>query len=214
MPAASRRHFRFARIAQLAQDMAPTASRNPRMKSLVASLALAIAVISSTSCSKPAEPTTNALASSATILMPASNASVAVADEPNSDEPLAWMAGSWCGKDEDQVLEETWMMPAGGETIGTSRTISGGRIISFEFMRIAEFDGTQALVAQPGGDEPVHFKRSDGGADWIRFENKEHDYPQRIEYRKAGDGLRAEIGGPGAGGKEEVISYEYVRCAK
>ena len=70
----------------------------------------------------------------------------------------------------------------------------------------------QALRAQPNGDEAVAFKRTNGGDDWIRFENKEHDYPQRIEYRKSGDGLHAEIGGPGAGGKEEVISYDYTRC--
>jgi hypothetical protein len=182
----------------------------------LAGLALAIAVASSTSCSKPAEPAPeNAVAASATILAPTSSAAGAgPAVEGASDEPLAWMAGNWCGKDEDQVLEETWTAPAGGETIGMSRTISGGRMISFEFMRIAEFDGVQALRAQPNGDEAVAFKRTDGGVDWIRFENKEHDYPQRIEYRKAGDGLHAEIGGPGANNKEEVISYDYQRCGK
>ena len=79
-------------------------------------------------------------------------------------------------------------------------------------MRIADFEGKLTLMAQPNGDEAVPFARTDGGADWIRFENKQHDYPQRIEYRKAGDGLHAEIGGPGAGDKEEVVSYDYKRC--
>jgi len=185
------------------------------MKHKLAGLTLAIAVVSSTSCSKPAEPAAaNSAVASAMIVAPTASASVAPSAKPESDEPLAWMAGRWCGKDEDQVLEETWTMPAGGETIGMSRTISGGRMISFEFMRIAEFDGVQALRAQPNGDEAVSFKRTDGGAGWIRFENKEHDYPQRIEYRKAGDGLHAEIGGPGANNKEEVISYDYQPCGK
>jgi uncharacterized protein YfiM (DUF2279 family) len=144
---------------------------------------------------------------------PASAASAAApAAQPASDEPLAFMEGRWCGADGDQSIEETWMLAKAGEAIGMSRTVSGGRMISFEFMRIADLEGKVTLLAQPNGDAPTSFARTDGGADWIRFENKQHDYPQRIEYRKAGNGLHAEIGGPGAGDKEEVISYDYTRC--
>ena len=79
-------------------------------------------------------------------------------------------------------------------------------------MRIANLEGTWTLIAQPSGNPPTKFARTDGGEGWIRFENKEHDYPQRIEYRSTGEGLTAEIGGPGAEGKEEVISYRYAPC--
>ena len=81
-------------------------------------------------------------------------------------------------------------------------------------MRIADIEGKVQLLAQPGGEPATSFARTDGGADWIRFENKEHDYPQRIEYRKTANGLHAEIGGPGAENKEEVIPYDYVPCGK
>jgi hypothetical protein len=93
-----------------------------------------------------------------------------------------------------------------------SRTVSGGRMLSFEFVRIMEIEGALTYVAQPDGDPPTNFPRTDGGDDWIRFENKEHDYPQRIEYRREGEGLRAEIGGPGAEGKESVLAFHYERC--
>jgi len=125
---------------------------------------------------------------------------------------LAWMEGRWCGNDEDQQIEETWFAPHGDETTGMSRTISGGRVISFEFMRIASLDGTWTLLAQPNGAPPTKFARTDGGEGWIRFENKEHDFPQRIEYKRTDEGLAAEIGGPGAEGKEETISYRYTPC--
>jgi len=104
------------------------------------------------------------------------------------------------------------MLPQAGEAIGMSRTVEGGRMTSYEFMRIADIEGKVQLFAQPGGEPPTAFARTDGGKDWIRFENKQHDYPQRIEYRKTASGLHAEIGGPGAGDKEEVIPYEYQRC--
>jgi glucose/arabinose dehydrogenase len=142
-------------------------------------------------------------------------ATPAVAETPAaSEEKLAWLAGNWCGKDEDQQLEENWMLPQAGEAIGMSRTVQGGRMISYEFMRIAEPDGNVTLFAQPSGEAATPFARTDGGDDWIRFENKKHDYPQRIEYRKTAAGLHAEIGGPGAGDKEEVIAYDYQRCGK
>ena len=179
------------------------------MKIAVAGLAFTIAALLSTACTRPAEPqATNAPVAAATLAAPPEAAPAM----PASVEALAWMHGNWCGKDDTQSLEETWMLAQAGESIGMSRTLSGGRMISFEFMRIANIEGKVVLLAQPGGDPPVSFARTDGGDDWIRFENKEHDYPQRIEYRKAGEGLHAEIGGPGAGDKEAVIAFEYTRC--
>ena len=145
---------------------------------------------------------------------PANVESVAAAKEATSAEALAWMAGSWCAKDDDQTIEETWMLPQADEAIGMSRSVQSGRQVTFEFMRIAKIEGKDTLFAQPNGEPPTMFTRTDGGADWIRFENPKHDYPTRIEYRKTKTGLHAEIGGPGAGDKEEVIPYDYTRCGK
>jgi hypothetical protein len=168
-------------------------------------LALAAAsLVALSACTKLAPPPAAAPA-------PAPAVEPAPVKQEASSETLAWMAGNWCGKDGDQSIEESWFAPHANEMIGMSRTLAGGRMISFEYMRIMDLEGTITLIAQPGGAPPTNFKRTDGDRDWIRFENKQHDYPQRIEYRKAGEGLHAEIAGPGEPGKEAVISYEYQR---
>jgi hypothetical protein len=160
----------------------------------------------------PAPADSRPLAAAASIAMPAAPATQTAASTPAAAEALAWLEGRWCGSDEDQQIEETWFAPKQDETTGMSRTISGGRVISFEYMRIASLDGKLTLLAQPDGNPPVPFERTDGDKDWIRFENPKHDYPQRIQYRRVGDELHAEVGGPGANGQEEIIPYVYKRC--
>jgi hypothetical protein len=166
-------------------------------------------------CAKPptqtAAPAPAASASATTVAVASPTGPAA---KVASDDPLAWLAGSWCAMDEDQLIEETWMLPQAEEAIGMSRSVQSGRQVTFEFMRIAKIEGKDTLFAQPNGEPPTMFTRTDGGADWIRFENPKHDYPTRIEYRKTKSGLHAEIGGPGAENKEEVIPYDYVPCGK
>jgi hypothetical protein len=142
-------------------------------------------------------------------MLPAGARSEAPAE---AQDDLAWIAGDWCGGEAGEHLRETWAVPLDGEAIGMSRSEKAGRQRSFEFMRISRVDGVLTYLAQPGGAAPTAFKRGAGGAGWIRFENSGHDFPQRIEYRRDGEGLTAEISGPGAGGSEERIAYRYQRC--
>jgi hypothetical protein len=39
--------------------------------------------------------------------------------------------------------------------LGTSRTVRGGKLIAFEFLRVVERDGGWVYVAQPGGAPPT-----------------------------------------------------------
>jgi hypothetical protein len=145
---------------------------------------------------------------------PASTPAVAPGPAPKvPPEPLAWLAGDWCGGEGGEVIQETWLPPRDYETVGVGRTLRDGRLVSFEYMRITRSGGTITFIGQPGGGAPVEFKRTDGDDNWIRFENPRHDYPQRIQYRRSGDELHAEIGGPGANGQDEVVPYTYKRCA-
>lgn len=141
---------------------------------------------------------------------PATDAAVAT---PRAPEPeFAWLAGTWCGGEAGETIEESWLAPRGGELLGLSRTTREGQVVAFEFLRIAVVKGVPTYLAQPGGRAPTVFARSDGGEQWVRFENPAHDFPRRIEYRRTGDTLHAEIAGPGVGGKETVIGYDYRRC--
>jgi hypothetical protein len=69
-------------------------------------------------------------------------------------------------------------------------------------------------VAQPQGGAPTAFALRASGADWARFENPQHDFPKRVEYRRTATGLHAEIAGPGRDGKEVVIPFDYRACAQ
>ena len=125
---------------------------------------------------------------------------------------LDWIGGHWCTDTGDEIIEEFWLPPHGGVALGMSRTRSGDRTTGFEYLRIVDLDGTPSYIAQPGGRSPTVFRSTAGGAGWMRFENPEHDFPQRIEYRREGDALHAEIAGPGEDGKELVIAFDYRPC--
>lgn len=141
---------------------------------------------------------------------------VAAAVAADPVPPLDWIAGHWCAEINretgEEIVEEFWLPPHGGVALGLGRTRSGDRTTAFEYLRIAEVDGVASYIAQPGGRPPTVFKRTAGGERWIRFENPGHDFPQRIEYRREGDSLRATIAGPGEDGEETRLSFDYSRC--
>lgn len=127
--------------------------------------------------------------------------------------PLDWMAGHWCVDMGGNTTEELWLPPHGGMMLGLGRTWNSERTGGFEYLRIVERDGIQSYVAQPGGGPPTSFKRTAGGEHWVRFENPDHDFPQRIEYRRDAGNLRAEVAGPDKDGQEVVISFDYNPCS-
>jgi len=135
-------------------------------------------------------------------------AAQATAAEPSMD----WLAGHWCGGEEGRSIEEVWLPEAGGSLIGLSRTLRDGAMRSFEFMRIVRDGDAPGLHVQPNGAPPTLFVIGEQGEGWVRFENPEHDFPNRIEYRRDGDHLRAHIAGPGPDGKEMKIPFDYRRC--
>ncbi len=134
---------------------------------------------------------------------------VCAADTTSS---LAWMSGRWCAAPGDEDVEELWLPPRGDMLLGMSRAVASSGTVAFEYLRIVETEGILHYVAQPGGRPPTSFRQTGSGTQWIRFENPDHDFPQRIEYRRDGDKLYAEIAGPGEDGKETVIPFDYRRC--
>jgi hypothetical protein len=133
-------------------------------------------------------------------------------DEPRADS-LSWFEGHWCAESDGEWVHEFWTTDRGGMRLGLSRTLRGERTTAFEFLRIVIENGMPVYIAQPNGGTPVRFTRSASGPGSITFENRAHDFPQRVEYRIAGkDRLRATIAGPGDDGKELVITYDYHAC--
>lgn len=127
---------------------------------------------------------------------------------------LAWMAGCWAGERGKATFREQWMKPAGGVMLGMAYTLSEGKLINFEHMRVElGKDGIPAFTAKPSGQSEGTFKLSNQVAQHAIFENLEHDFPQRVIYRLTGSGeLHARIEG-NKEGKTRGIDFPMQRAA-
>lgn len=140
----------------------------------------------------------------------------AVPRAPVSLSSLTWLAGCWQRTAPDRVVEEQWMAPAGGLMLGMSRTIrtADGGLIEFEQVRIEARGDSAVYVAHPSRQAMATFAAVAYNDSLILFENKGHDFPQRIGYRKVGaDSLEAWIEGPGKEGTTRKIDFPYRRVA-
>jgi len=109
---------------------------------------------------------------------------------------LAWLAGSWKSEEAGQCSEEHWMQPAGETMLGVSRTVSNGTTTFFEFLRIESHpDGVFYLASPKGRQPPTPFKLVTLQDEQVVFANPEHDFPQRIVYRRQGNELHGRIEG-------------------
>ena len=107
---------------------------------------------------------------------------------------LAWMSGRWESVNGRNWTEEVWSTPRGGAMLGFSRSVREDVGRDFEFLRLAAGpDGTPTYFAQPGGGAPVAFRLVAHDRASATFENPNHDYPQRIIYRRYGRSMTATI---------------------
>lgn len=104
--------------------------------------------------------------------------------------PLSWLLGDWRG----EHGSEHWIA-AGGAIYGVTFDGGGG----FEVLIIDDAagagpaDGKLRLLAMPGGAPAVTFEAIEQSNERVVFANSANDFPKRIEYRRSGTGLAAEI---------------------
>ena len=65
-------------------------------------------------------------------------------------DKLTWMAGNWVQKTATEEVQENWVGPRGNVLVAVNLTHTAGRGSSFEFLRIAQKDGTPVYFASPG----------------------------------------------------------------
>lgn len=144
---------------------------------------------------------------------PAGNDERAVVPDPLAG--LAWLGGCWENRSGDRVSFEMWTPPAGGVMVGAGRTVSGGRTVGFEHLRIrAEGEGL-VYTAIPSGQAETEFRSAAIDEDGFTVENPEHDFPTRIRYRRSGpDAFTATVEGPGPDGTTSgfEVAFERARC--
>jgi len=129
-----------------------------------------------------------------------------------SIEKMAWLAGCWKGDGPGSDSLEQWMQPAAGMMLGISRTVKDGRVREYEFMRITEANKNLVYTAIPSGQAQASFTLiSDSDREFV-FENKSHDFPQRIIYKANNEKLLARIEGS-INGQSRQIDFPMTRVS-
>ena len=144
----------------------------------------------------------------AAVAVAASIAPVARTSPSAGVEGLAWLEGTWTGEKDGISMEEIWTGARGGAMLGLHRDVKGGRMVSWEFFRIAPADGATVYFSSPRSAPPTPFALVESGPKRAVFENKAHDFPQRILYwMDDGGALHARI--EGAQG-DKIASEEWI----
>ena len=97
---------------------------------------------------------------------------------------LPWMIGCWERADQEPGAGETWRVTNDGTMIGFGHSSNDATVVATEQMRIEKSaDGNLVFIATPSGQQTTSFVLVNIADDEVVFENREHDYPQRIIYR-------------------------------
>ncbi len=127
---------------------------------------------------------------------------------------LTWLGGCWKSEDGNRTTVEMWLPPQGGLMVGASRTVADGRARGYEHLRI-RVDGDQIVyTAIPSGQAEADFRSVEVSDSGFTVENLEHDFPQRIVYRRtAPDRLMVRVEGPGPSGTRGFdIVFQRTSC--
>ena len=72
--------------------------------------------------------------------------------------------------------------------LGMNRTVSDGKTVAFEFIRIVSTDdGGLVFIASPSGQSTAGFALKEISESEVVFENPDHDFPQRVIYKLLSD---------------------------
>lgn len=125
-------------------------------------------------------------------------------------EALSWLEGCWTGAVNQREFREQWSPARGGMMLGLGHTVVQGKTQNYEFLRLeARPDGVY-YVALPSDQRLAAFKLVSVMPDDLdlvfTFANPEHDFPQRILYRRGTEGwLYATIEGKLKGEDRKII---------
>ena len=129
---------------------------------------------------------------------------------PQNNELDHWV-GSWVADYEGGKFYEHWEKKSSELYEAKGYLVIQGDTVFRELLRVEKIGSHWAYIASINGGKPTMFplKSAEDGK-WT-FENKEHDFPQRIIYHLQKDGkLYAKVEGK-MKGKEVVEEYLYTR---
>jgi Domain of unknown function (DUF6265) len=123
--------------------------------------------------------------------------------DPKSDskaifKKLEWLTGTWNRTNIrlGRTAYEKWEKVSDTEMKGVGVTMDGGTTVFTEKLKILVKDNLLWYVADvPENKEPVYFKITVINENEFVCENPEHDFPQKILYKKEGNKMKAVISG-------------------
>jgi hypothetical protein len=130
---------------------------------------------------------------------------------------LSWLYGCWGGKVNGRDFREQWMPLRGNTLLGIGSTEFEQKLSSYEYLRIESRADGIFYVALPSEQKEAAFKLVSAVKDdrekasVFTFENAQHDFPQRIIYRRGTEGwLYATVEGK-LSGQDKQVTYPYRR---
>lgn len=125
-----------------------------------------------------------------------------------------WLGGCWESRSGTRVTQEFWMPAAGDLMVGGGRTLVGDAARAFEHLRLHAREGQLRYTAIPSGQAETTFTSTIVSDTLLVFENLQHDFPQRIAYRRIGrDSITARVEGPGPDGATRGFDVRMARVA-
>ena len=125
-----------------------------------------------------------------------------------------WLAGCWQLQAGNRETMEMWTAPAGGLMLGASRTLVNGALREYEQIVLKLEGGKLVYTASPSGQRTTSFSSTAVTDSSFTVENLQHDFPQRIIYRRRGtDSLIARIEGPSPDGRTRGFDYAMRRTS-
>ena len=107
---------------------------------------------------------------------------------------LGWMHGVWSETKDGVVTRESWYANGSG-LAGLTETIRPGKPVQLERTTITAEPAGITFTAILPGQPPTPFVLRPGKEKEAVFENKAHDFPQRVIYRRCGADLCARVEG-------------------
>jgi hypothetical protein len=136
---------------------------------------------------------------------------VAGAQSPQRIASIGWLAGCLEMRSGNRVVEEHRMVERAGTMLGMGRTVGTRGLGDYELTLIKQ-DGERLLFEAHPKDQPTAtFTARVATADSVVFELPEHDFPQRVGYRRVGaDSVHAWVEGT-MNGASRRIEFPYAR---
>ena len=117
----------------------------------------------------------------------------------NNFKEIDWLLGNWTSEFPEGYVIESWEKKNDLTFKGISNVIMGGDTVSSEAITIKneEFQTVCIpIVKNQNGSKPIKFTLTSFKDNHLVFENPEHDFPQKIVYKKiTKDSLLVEISG-------------------